>query len=67
MSLASWRERYTAVLMQGSGTFAVESCVGTVVPEDGKLLVLANGAYGDPIVRIAEYLRIPMAVNASGA
>jgi 2-aminoethylphosphonate-pyruvate transaminase len=65
-SLASWREGHTALLMQGSGTFAVESCIGTAVPADGKLLVLANGAYGDRIGRIAEYLRIPVAVNNSG-
>ena len=66
VSLASWREGYTAVLMQGSGTFAVESCIGTALPAAGKLLVLANGAYGDRIGRIAEYLRIPVAVNHSG-
>jgi 2-aminoethylphosphonate-pyruvate transaminase len=65
VGLASRREGYTAVLMQGSGTFAVESCIGTAVPAEGKLLVLANGAYGDRIVQIAEYLRIPVAVNDS--
>jgi len=66
LGLASGRAGYTAVLMQGSGTFAVESCIGTAVPADGKLLVLANGAYGDRIVRIAEYLGIAVAVNNSG-
>lgn len=37
---------FTAVLMQGSGSFGVEACLGTAVPRDGKLLTLANGAYG---------------------
>ena len=43
-------DRYTCVLMQGSGTFAVESIIGTALPDNGKLLVLPNGAYGDRIV-----------------
>ncbi|WP_165233992.1 2-aminoethylphosphonate--pyruvate transaminase [Aquisphaera insulae] len=47
---------YDAVLMQGSGTFGVESVIASVVPRDGKLLVLSNGAYGERILRIAECL-----------
>ena len=39
-------ETYTAVLMQGSGTFGVESVLGSSVGSDGKLLICANGAYG---------------------
>ena len=39
---------YTSVLMPGSGTFSVEAVIGSVVPVDGKLLVLNNGAYGGP-------------------
>jgi 2-aminoethylphosphonate-pyruvate transaminase len=46
-------EDYTAVLMQGSGTFAVEACIGTAIPKDGKLLILANGHYGDRMGLIA--------------
>lgn len=37
---------YECVPMQGSGTFAVEAMLGSFVPKDGKVLVLANGAYG---------------------
>ena len=51
-------DTYTAVLMQGSGTFALESVVGSVLPRDGRLLVLVNGAYGERIVRIAAVLGI---------
>jgi len=49
---------YAAVLMQGSGTFAVESVISTVLPRDGKLLVLINGAYGHRMAKIARTLRI---------
>ncbi|MGE4505316.1 MAG: 2-aminoethylphosphonate--pyruvate transaminase [Desulfovibrionaceae bacterium] len=49
----------STVLMQGSGTFAVEATVGTALPEGGKLLVAANGHYGARIAAIAERLRIP--------
>ena len=37
---------YTAVLMQGSGTFGVESVLTTVVGPKDKVLIAANGAYG---------------------
>ncbi|KAA5678712.1 2-aminoethylphosphonate--pyruvate transaminase, partial [Klebsiella pneumoniae] len=37
---------HTCVPLQGSGTFAVEAAIGTLVPRDGKVLVLINGAYG---------------------
>ncbi|MCS7460963.1 2-aminoethylphosphonate--pyruvate transaminase [Paenibacillus doosanensis] len=59
-------EAYTCVLMQGSGTFSVESVIGTVLPEGGKLAVLANGAYGQRIAAIARTLRIPVAVADFG-
>lgn len=51
-------EGYEAIVMQGSGTFAIESTIGSVLPEDGKLLVLVNGAYGDRILSIAQRLGI---------
>lgn len=39
---------YTCALMQGSGSFSVEACLTTMMPRDhGKLLLCANGAYGD--------------------
>jgi 2-aminoethylphosphonate-pyruvate transaminase len=41
-----------AVLLQGSGTYAVEAALGTFVPRDGKVLVLVNGAYGTRMVKI---------------
>jgi 2-aminoethylphosphonate-pyruvate transaminase len=44
---------YECVLMQGSGTFAIESVISSAIPRDGKLLVLVNGAYGRRIAQMA--------------
>ena len=52
-------DKYTSVLMQGSGTFCVESTIGSAVRENDKLLVLSNGAYGFRIAQIADRLKIP--------
>jgi len=49
---------YEAVLMQGSGTFAVESVLSSVIPRGGKLLVAINGAYGHRMGQIATVLGI---------
>lgn len=51
-------EEYTAVLMQGSGTFCVEATLGSVVRPDDHLLVAANGAYGKRMGTIAEYYKL---------
>ena len=59
-------EKYTCTLMQGSGTFSVESMIGSVLPQDGKLLVLANGAYGDRLVKITARLGIDHEVHDTG-
>ena len=64
--LATKADGYTAALMQGSGTFCVEATIGTVLPGDGTLLVLANGAYGERLVEIARRLRIRVLCNNSG-
>lgn len=58
VALATESEGYTSVLMQGSGTASVEATIGSVIPTDGKLLVINNGAYGERIGQIAQYLNI---------
>lgn len=60
VQLASNTPGYTSILMQGSGTFAVEATIGSVIPPDGKLLVISNGAYGDRIAQIARRLKIAL-------
>lgn len=47
-------EKYTAVLMQGSGSFAVESVVTSAIAKDDKCLIISNGAYGERIIEIAK-------------
>ncbi|TGV71031.1 aminotransferase class V-fold PLP-dependent enzyme, partial [Mesorhizobium sp. M00.F.Ca.ET.158.01.1.1] len=41
---------------QGSGSFCVEAMLGSFVPRDGKVLVLANGAYGLRAAQTMQYL-----------
>uniref|UniRef100_A0AAU3GSC3 Aminotransferase class V-fold PLP-dependent enzyme n=1 Tax=Streptomyces sp. NBC_01401 TaxID=2903854 RepID=A0AAU3GSC3_9ACTN len=50
---------HAAVLLTGSGTAALEAVVSSVVPADGRLLVLDNGHYGERLLRIATVHRIP--------
>ena len=53
VALATAAPGYTCVPMQGSGTFCVEAAITTALPPGGKLLVLANGAYGRRMAEIA--------------
>lgn len=52
-------ETYTAVLMQGSGTFGVESVLTSSVGQLDRLLILTNGVYGLRMAEIAQYARLP--------
>ena len=47
---------YECVPLQGSGTFAVEAAIGTLVPRDGHVLVPLNGAYCQRIARICKVI-----------
>jgi 2-aminoethylphosphonate-pyruvate transaminase len=52
--------RYTTVLMQGSGTFSVESVLGSSIDrEKHQILILSNGVYGKRMVEIANVLNLP--------
>jgi 2-aminoethylphosphonate-pyruvate transaminase len=50
------KETHVCVPLQGSGTFAVEAMLGTLVPRDGHILVPQNGAYCKRIARICSIL-----------
>lgn len=41
---------WECILLQGSGTFGVEAVLASVIPPNGKVLVHANGAYGERAV-----------------
>jgi 2-aminoethylphosphonate-pyruvate transaminase len=47
---------HECVPLQGSGTFAVEAAIGTLVPREGHVLVPLNGAYCQRIARICKIL-----------
>ncbi|MEM6660723.1 MAG: 2-aminoethylphosphonate--pyruvate transaminase [Pseudomonadota bacterium] len=47
---------YDCVPMQGSGSYLVEAMLGSFVPRDGKVLVLANGAYGLRAAKTLDYI-----------
>jgi 2-aminoethylphosphonate-pyruvate transaminase len=46
--------KWSAVLMTGSGTAAVESMIAGLVPEGGRVLIVENGVYGERIAQIAK-------------
>ncbi|BBK38643.1 2-aminoethylphosphonate--pyruvate transaminase [Allostella sp. ATCC 35155] len=56
VELANGGDRFVAIPLQGSGTFAVEAMLGTMLPKDGRILLAINGAYGHRMARIVEML-----------
>ena len=50
---------WSAVLMTGSGTAALESMIAALVPAQGKLLIVQNGVYGERIAQIAAQYQLP--------
>jgi 2-aminoethylphosphonate-pyruvate transaminase len=56
LAIANAQSEHVCVPLQGSGTFAVEAAIGTLVPKGGKVLVPDNGSYCKRIVRILGYL-----------
>lgn len=51
---------YEAVIIQGSGTFGIESAITSAIPASGMLLNIVNGAYGRRISQIARIHHIPL-------
>jgi 2-aminoethylphosphonate-pyruvate transaminase len=49
---------YETIIMQGSGTFSLESVISSTISPAGKLLVITNGAYGRRIAQIANVYNI---------
>ena len=55
LRLAGCNDTYDCVIMQGSGTFAIEAALGSFAPTKRKqVLVVANGAYGTRAAAILE-------------
>ncbi len=55
VAIVDAQDEHICVPLQGSGTFAVEAALGTLVPRGGKVLVPDNGSYCKRIVRILGY------------
>jgi 2-aminoethylphosphonate-pyruvate transaminase len=49
---------YAAVLFGGSGTAADEVMISSCVPEDGHLLIVNNGSYGERLAKMAEVYQL---------
>jgi len=49
-------DSHVCVPMQGSGTFSIEAAVNTLVPRDGHLLALVNGAYGTRLAKLTKMM-----------
>jgi 2-aminoethylphosphonate-pyruvate transaminase len=56
LAIAHGTAEHVCVPLQGSGTYAVEAAIANLLPRDGKLLVLVNGAYGKRMALIAHTL-----------
>ena len=56
LSVVQATAEHVCVPLQGSGTFAVEAALGTLVPKGARVLVADNGSYCQRIVRILGYL-----------
>ncbi len=59
LAIANAATDHVCVPLQGSGTFAVEATLGTLAPRDKKTLILINGAYGQRMAKILDYLARP--------
>ena len=66
VSIVDAQDHHVCVPLQGSGTFAVEAALGTLVPRGGKVLVPDNGSYCKRIVRILGYLERETVILAHG-
>lgn len=56
-AIANAAATHVTVPVQGSGTFAVEAMLTSLVPPDGEVLLLVNGAYGHRAKRILDIAR----------
>lgn len=58
LTLGHCGDDYTVVLMQGSGTFGVESVLTSAIGREDHLLICSNGAYGLRMTDIASHAEL---------
>ncbi|WP_058913410.1 2-aminoethylphosphonate--pyruvate transaminase [Entomohabitans teleogrylli] len=66
VALASAAADYSAVLLQGSGSYGVEAVLGSAIGSSDKLLIVNNGAYGARMAEMAALLGIAHLVYDCG-
>ncbi len=59
-SVCGGDQEYTSVVLAGSGTAALEAAFSSVVPPDGRVLILDNGNYGERLYKIVSVHGIPV-------
>ena len=64
LAIVNGEDSHVVVPLQGSGTFSVEAAVATVVPRDGHVLVLDNGAYCKRAARLTQMMGRRVSVMA---
>lgn len=52
-------EKYTAVLLCGSGTLCMDVCLNSLLPEGKQALIINNGAYSARAAEICRYYGLP--------
>lgn len=62
----SKEEGFECVLMQGSGTFGVEAVFATGTEPGKKVLIIANGAYGERMIQMTKALKIETVILRYG-
>lgn len=50
--------KYTTILMQGSGSFVVESVITSTIKNEEKCLIISNGAYGERIIDMCKVIGV---------
>jgi 2-aminoethylphosphonate-pyruvate transaminase len=56
VAIVNGQDTHVCVPLQGSGTFSVEAAINTLVPRDGHVLVLINGAYGLRLAKLTQMM-----------
>ncbi len=59
LEICNGTETHVCVPLQGSATYAIEAGLHTLMPDDGKLLIIQNGFYGLRLRQLAEGIRLP--------
>lgn len=62
LEICNGTQTHVCVPIQGSATYGIEAALHTLVPRDGKLLVVQNGFYGTRLREVAEGIGLSTAV-----